>query len=81
LLAVLGGVICTWLASCGRIGWELQHSRYYDKWYRYGLGDHVYGLFHLFGIEDWRIKFAIGATVGILCAVVWLRRYWRPTTP
>jgi hypothetical protein len=81
LLAVLGGGFCVWLASSGRIGWELQQSRYSNTRNRFGgLEENVYKLFHLFGIEDWRIHFAIGAVVGVVCAVVWLWRYWR-TTP
>jgi predicted nucleic acid-binding Zn ribbon protein len=82
LLAVLGGGFCAFLASSGRLHWELQQSRYYSRWDRFdGLQDNVYRLFHFFGIEDWRMHFAIGATVGVVCAVVWLKRYWRPTTP
>jgi hypothetical protein len=79
LLAVLGGGICAWLASSGRIGWELQQSRYRRNLFG-GLEQNIYKLFHVFGIEDWRMHFAIGATIGVVCAVVWLRRYWRPTT-
>ena len=82
LLAVLGGGFCSWLASSGRIGWEMQQNhRYYSRGRFAGLEEGIYKLFHAFGIEDGRIHFAIGATVGVVCAMVWLRRYWRPTTP
>jgi hypothetical protein len=84
LLAVLGGGICAWLASSGRFNWELQLSEIRNGYYARrldGLQDDVYRIFQLLGIEDWRIQFTIGAAVGIGCAIVWLRRYWRPTTP
>jgi hypothetical protein len=81
LLAVLGGGICVWLAGTGKLSWELQNSRYYDKWHRPGLGDDVYEFFHFFGIEDWRMHFGIGAAIGVGCAIVWLKRYWRPAVP
>ena len=81
LLAALGGGFCAWLASSGRIGWEMQQNRRYYSRNRFGgLEEGLYKLFHVFGIEDWRMPFAIGAAVGVVCAVVWLRRYWR-TTP
>jgi hypothetical protein len=53
LLAVLGGALCAWLASSGRIGWELQRSRYSNRRNFFGgFEEGVYKLFHLFGIED-----------------------------
>ena len=82
LLAVLGGGFCSWLVSSGRIGWEMQQNhRYYSRDQFGGLEEGIYKLFHASGIEDWRIHFAIGATVGVVCATVWLRRHWRPTIP
>jgi hypothetical protein len=81
LLAVLCGGVSVWLAGTGRLSWEMQNSRYYDKWYRPGLGDDVYEFFHFFGIEDWRMHFGIGAAIGVVCAIVWLKRYWRPAVP
>ena len=76
LLAVIGGGSCAWLAASGRFNWELQQSSVYYS--RYGRFDGLF--FRCFGIEDWRIQFAIGATAGVACAAVWLWRYWRPTT-
>jgi len=81
LLAVLGGGFCAWLASSGRICWERQQDPHYLNRDQYGgQEESLYRVFHFFGIEDWRMHFAIGATVGVVCAVVWLKRYWRPTT-
>jgi hypothetical protein len=86
LLAVLGGGTCAWLASSGRFNWQLHQRQisggYYSSRDRLdGLQDDVYRVFHFFGIEDWRMHFAIGATFGVVCAIVWLKRSWRPTTP
>jgi hypothetical protein len=84
LLAILGGGACAWLASSGRFNWESHQSQIRNGYYPNrldGMQDHVYRIFQLLGIQDWRIHFAIGAAAGVVCAVVWLRRYWRPSTP
>jgi B-box zinc finger len=82
LLAVFFGGFCVLLAHSGRVCWERQQNPHYLNRDQYGgLEVDLYKLFHFFGIEDWRMHFVIGATVGVVGAVIWLRRYWRPAIP
>jgi hypothetical protein len=78
LMTVCGGGLTVLLAQSGRVYFERQQSNnYYSSRDRYGGQDEeVYRVFHLFGIEDWRMHFAIGSGVGFVGAMVWLRRYW-----
>jgi len=78
LMTVCSGGLTVLLAQSGRVYVERQQSNnYYSYRDRYGgQNEEVYRVFHLFGIEDWRMHFAIGSGVGFVGAIAWLRRYW-----
>lgn len=80
LMTVCGGGLCVLLVQSGKVYFERQQSgEYYssrDRDSGQPVGEEVYQAFHLFGIEDWRMHFAIGSGVGLVGAIVWLRRYW-----
>lgn len=77
-MTVCGGGLTVLLAQSGKVCFERQQSgEYYSSRDRSGGQDEeIYQAFHLFGIEDWRMHFAIGSGVGFVGAIVWLRRYW-----
>lgn len=75
LLAGIGGGICVWggQSAIGAQKAFIQDPTSLST----NKGGNLFEIFVLPGLRDWRVQFAIGATIGAACAIRFNIRSWR----